>query len=1039
MKSIKCTPFLVLLAALATACGPNTILPPLAPREGDLPRTEDPNAPPAPPAEPPPNPAPTPSTPADNEVPIGEIDDQNSDDPTWGAATACKPIPALTALREPTLTISVRGLTLRLRDRASNFERVYPIGAGRIGANNESASLVPVRLSGGDTFSVIDVDPCKVWITVPNTGARVPVYAGLPFIRFYDGYAIHGPIDNYRNASGGTLRRGYVSDGAIRMEAADLLELTALIGGRTAAVGVPIQILRDIERDAEGRAIDIPARWIGSECRRDNDCNYAGGKCRIVTATGIGTCTAACDRYCLYDKYGYSQTYCIEAEPNRTGICAMQATPFNANCTRFEGLSSMTRVRHSNGADVSVCFANAPAQPAPPRPPLDTPRVQLYALDIWGQPLPTSAKVIVERNGTPVATYGFPAVTFLLEPGTYNVSITAPYHHELHATFSYDGSTFAKSSPLAVSLTRGGPAHGLSQTRDSRIFPPMIEPVAVFNIFLGLRHAYFSAEGRPARSGNDIQLLMDGEESWTRVWQDLTRAQSSIHISTWMWDSTFELLRDAATHHLLSSAGRAANTILSILEASPAYKRVLVNQLVAQDNFATNWLTTDTALRAHGPLASDSFEYMGQKNDATGRFRMAPRSFRFADRVRKVFADFAARPFDPEDEIASPIAPRMVDLTRWPVTLDIPHASQHQKFMVLDGTTAFVGGLNYVRADWDSSQHRVFDHRRMLFAATQAEREAVLAKSDTPDMAPRKDYLVRVKGPAVQDVADVFKVRWDTNIARAAEYSINATTFLVNRAQPSYAGGATVQLTTTMPDPWNEHSILESWLAAISQAKSFIYIEDQYFRSTVLNDAITARMNAVPDLKLVVVTKPINEWVDPACYWTARLHNNMKARFPDRYRVVQLRSFDTAPSFGIDETAGVFADIDIHSKMLIIDDLYMSVGSANKNNRGIFYESEMNLAILDAVWVKNARRRIFANLFGSSAFATDDVRVWWNYFSVFANWNDYVKQNWSSAWGDLNLNGAPLPSTYQPRGFLYNLDFRDASYCLIEAVGEDIM
>jgi phosphatidylserine/phosphatidylglycerophosphate/cardiolipin synthase-like enzyme len=1040
----KHSTLLAFLAAVATSCGTATVLPPLAPGGAEPPdRADNPNpAPPAPPAPPAEPTAPTPPAapaPTDNDIAIGDIDDESADDPTWGAATSCKSLPTLTPLREPTITISVRGLTLRLRDSASDFERVYPIGAGRIDANRESKSLIPVRSSGGDSFRVLDVDPCKVWLTLPNTGARVPVFAGLPFIRFYEGYAIHGPIDNFRNANGGALRRGYVSDGAIRMEASDLVELTSLIGGAAGAVGVPIQILRDIERDAEGRAIDIPARWIGSECRRDSDCNYAGGKCQIVTVTGTGTCTAACERYCLYDKYGYSETYCIEAEPNRTGMCAMRASPFNADCERFEGLSKTTRVRHTAGTDVSVCFGNPSAQPPIPNDPaLNTPRVLLHTLDIWGQPLPTSAKVMVAKNGVPVATYGFPVVNFLLEPGTYTVTIAAPYHHQLDLTFSHDDSAAARSAPLALTLVRNGPGHGVSQSRELRVFPPLIEPVAVFNVFLGLRHAYFAAEGRPARAGNDIQLLMDGEETWHRVWLDLVRAQTSVLISTWMWDSTFELLRDAATHHLLSPTGRATNTILSLLEASPAYKRVLVNQIGASDSIVTGWLTTDMALRAHGPLAGDRFEYMGQVNDASGRFRMAPRSFRFVDRVRANFADFANRAFDPEDTIASPIAPRMVDLTSWPVTLDLPHASHHQKFMVLDGTTAFVGGMNYRPTDWDSSAHRVFDHRRMPFSASQSDRAAVMAKSAASSTGPRKDYMVRVKGPAVQDVAEVFKARWDTNLARGTANSQYASTFALNRSLATYAGGSAVQVTTTMPDPWNEHSILESWLNAVSQAKSFIYIEDQYFRSTVLIDAITARMIAVPDLKLVVITKTVSEWTDPACFWSARLHSNLKARFPGRYRLYQLRAFDTAPSFGIDETAGAFADIDVHSKMLIIDDLYMSVGSANKNNRGVFYESEMNLAIVDPVWVKNARRRIFANLFGSASFATDDVAVWWNYFDVFANWNDYVKQNWSSAWGDLNLNGAPLPASYEPRGFLYNLDFRDPSYCLIEAVGEDM-
>lgn len=56
------------------------------------------------------------------------------------------------------------------------------------------------------------------------------------------------PIDNYRAPSGGNLRRGYVSHGCIRMEAAGVLEVYARIRG----VGsVPVHVQRAPEREGE--------------------------------------------------------------------------------------------------------------------------------------------------------------------------------------------------------------------------------------------------------------------------------------------------------------------------------------------------------------------------------------------------------------------------------------------------------------------------------------------------------------------------------------------------------------------------------------------------------------------------------------------------------------------------------------------------------------------------------------------------------------------------------------------------------------------
>ena len=101
-------------------------------------------------------------------------------------------------------------------------------------------------------------------------------------------------------------------------------------------------------------------------------------------------------------------------------------------------------------------------------------------------------------------------------------------------------------------------------------------------------------------------------------------------------------------------------------------------------------------------------------------------------------------------DIESSLPARLVDLTQWPVGIEVQHASYHQKFMVIDHDVAYVGGMNFRRVDWDTNEHRVFDHRRMLFDATQSEREAVMTKEELPDTGPRKDYILRIHGPAAQ-------------------------------------------------------------------------------------------------------------------------------------------------------------------------------------------------------------------------------------------------------------------------------------------------
>jgi phosphatidylserine/phosphatidylglycerophosphate/cardiolipin synthase-like enzyme len=555
----------------------------------------------------------------------------------------------------------------------------------------------------------------------------------------------------------------------------------------------------------------------------------------------------------------------------------------------------------------------------------------------------------------------------------------------------------------------------------------------VHSLYLGLRHQWFSAEGRPARRGNRVRFLMDGEEAWTAVSDELTTADESILLASWWFESDFELTRAEGN---LDSAQRRARTIMAKLEASTAYKRVLIGQFWGQDGWLAG-LNVDAALTGHGAATGDRFEYMGQSNPTEGLFRFEVPGFELGERVRAAHPETDDRSFDGEPMVESRVRARDVDLTDWPVTLQIQHASWHQKFAVIDDV-AFVGGMNVKSTDWDSSQHRVYDVRRMEIGATDAARQDVRDKEVLPDLGPRKDYMVRIDGPAVQDVADVFHHRWELARFENVDYSDRSTMFTVDREQVAHADGLQVQVTATMPDPLWEHAIIETWLNAVAQADKYILIEDQYWRAPILTEAILQRMAQVPSLQLIVITKPINEWTDPGCAWSYRTNTQLEAAVPGRYTLLQLRSFDTVVTWGWDETESRFADIDTHSKLLIVDDEFMSVGSANKNNRGVIYEGELNLAVHDATWVRDARRRVIANMLGTGVTVGDDVSVWKSQLLGAAAWNNGVSAAWDTESGDISLDGAPLPAAYAPRGFVYSLDFRDVDECFLEDVGPDM-
>jgi phosphatidylserine/phosphatidylglycerophosphate/cardiolipin synthase-like enzyme len=658
--------------------------------------------------------------------------------------------------------------------------------------------------------------------------------------------------------------------------------------------------------------------------------------------------------------------------------------------------------------------------------------LEIHARDVWGQALPEAGSSLrVLQDDAPLSTSGWPVITIPLYAATsFSIMLEADAHEPITIDAAFDGSADADAVELQRDGTHANQA--ISLAHGTREAFGATYPVHV--VALGLRHQWFSAQGRPARRGNRLELFTSGEAAWQSVHDDVLEATESVHMSTWWWESAFEMVRPLETHATLSESERRANTVLGVLDRSAATKRVLIGQFVSQDG-SLSWVTADSDVRARGDAAGDGFEMLGQANETSGTFDFVVDPFRFRDRL-PFFFDTAGLSFEDEDEIASVVPSRPVDLTEWPISLDVPVASYHQKFAVVDDVVAYVGGMNLRRVDWDTDEHLVFDPRRMLFDATLEEREAVAAREELPDTGPRKDYMMRIEGPAVRDVQDVFATRWNHLLDVGAENSENASDVILGDVPAALPDGVQAQITATLPEPFWEHAIAETWFNAIARAESYVFVEDQYFRIPMLEELLIERMTEVPGLELVIITKPVSELTDPGCEWTHLAYQTLRTRFPTRVFYYQLRAFDVQETFGIDETEERFTDVDVHSKMLIVDDVFLSVGSANKNNRGIVYEGELNVAVYDAVFVRAQRRRLLELILPPGTEVSDDR--WVEQLAEAASWNDFVVQEWEDEGGDISLDGDPLPENYTPLGFVHTLTFRSPDECLIEGVGPDM-
>ena len=483
--------------------------------------------------------------------------------------------------------------------------------------------------------------------------------------------------------------------------------------------------------------------------------------------------------------------------------------------------------------------------------------------------------------------------------------------------------------------------------------------------------------------------------------------------TTWWWESDFELRRSYPAE---SPSIRESNTLLSLLESRPQVeKRILINRFWGENLDWTQYINTDAQLRTYAEEAQDNFEIILQGNTEsvpiTGIYPTPDIRYSFLNRLQE------------QERFSAVEFIQIADGELCSDTLEA--ASWHQKAMVFDDI-AYVGGFNSRQGDWDQAKHAIFDPLRMSFDASQEERDAVYSKQSLPDYEPRRDYGVRIEGPLVGDIEQVLATRWKDSIDSSLLYAENATSF-TPQARDEVPSGVMAQLVVTLPPPHIEVSLLETHLKAISQAESYILIEDQYFRAPIINDAIVARMREKTELVLIVVTMEVDT-LDPALQYTYESHVAFLEEFPDRYLPLQLRTSDLYTEEGVFYDDVEFTDIPIfiHSKLRIIDDIYLSVGSGNMNNRGYKFEGEMNVSILDASFVEEQRRTIFHHLVGVDyhPYLSDDPKENFETLRVAANYNQLIVDWWYANASDLSAQEAEQEwAWYRPSGYVYPLDF----------------
>jgi phosphatidylserine/phosphatidylglycerophosphate/cardiolipin synthase-like enzyme len=301
------------------------------------------------------------------------------------------------------------------------------------------------------------------------------------------------------------------------------------------------------------------------------------------------------------------------------------------------------------------------------------------------------------------------------------------------------------------------------------------------------------------------------------------------------------------------------------------------------------------------------------------------------------------------------------------ITLDVPVL--HQKLVIIDGAIAFCGGMDLTDLGgdhWDTAEHLDDDRRRTR---------------PPHDVGHWHDVQARLEGDAVVECQRNFVERWKEGLGRGQNRDLP----VLYGYPPRRAEGYTVQVIRTIPRhesgidrsplvegagtdlidsrrrsrearPRDEdYSTLESWGRAIVNARRFIYIENQYFTCRFLVDLIKARLKAAPELSVVVLVPRRSEL-------SAAEQDALRKRISAGIFRAYLGETNEAAAVVADLKAAarpdqVFVayptnrkgtDVYVHAKVMIVDDEYATIGSANFTYRSMFRtDQEIGIAWVD--------------------------------------------------------------------------------------------
>lgn len=243
---------------------------------------------------------------------------------------------------------------------------------------------------------------------------------------------------------------------------------------------------------------------------------------------------------------------------------------------------------------------------------------------------------------------------------------------------------------------------------------------------------------------------------------------------------------------------------------------------------------------------------------------------------------------------------------RFPLLTRKVNYRNHRKIVVIDGNTGYVGGMNiayrYLRGNMCGAW---------------------------------RDTQLRIFGEGVYGLQTVFLTDW---------YFAQGTILTGKNLYPSIPDtkGAMAQIVTTQPiGEWKE--IMQGYIKLFASCKEYLYIQTPYFIPTEgIRDALCVAALSKVDVRLIIPSKG-DSW----------LVHQVSLSYLEEIMDAGVRVYRYKGGF-------------LHSKLLVADDSFMTIGSTNMDFRSLENNFEINAFVYDTRAAIEAKQLFLKDLRKSS-------------------------------------------------------------------------